>query len=68
MDLEADGQVNRDSFRNHCESELGVENFDAHYSSMKTDHGNSHGKVFDDDGTNVWMWPTVRAEVDRYFD
>lgn len=65
--LEDDGQVFLSVLREYCERELGIAGFDGKYASMKTDAGNSYGKVFFDDGDVVRMWPAVRREVDRHF-
>lgn len=37
------------------------------FNSMKTDQGNSHGKVFYLDGLFVNLYSQVRAEIDNYF-
>ena len=45
-----------------------IAKFDGHYASMKTDKGNSHGKVFYDDYILVYMWPPVKEEVRKHFE
>jgi len=55
LSLEREGGVPLSVLKEHCTSRLQVKNFDAHYASMKTDAGNSHGKVFFDDGVTVRM-------------
>lgn len=67
LDLEQSGDVYLTVFREYCERELGMSGFAGKYASLKTDAGNSYGRVFFDDGDVVRMWPIVRAEVDRYF-
>ena len=67
LDLEQTGEVYLSVLREYCERELGMSGFDGKYASLKTDSGNSYGKVFFDDGDIVKMWPIVKAEVDRYF-
>jgi len=44
-----------------------VAKFAGHYPSMKTDGGNSHGKVFCDKDGIVHIWPKVREEIRKYF-
>jgi len=41
--------------------------FAGHYPSMKTDAGNSHGKVFYDQNGIVNIWPRVRDEIRTHF-
>jgi hypothetical protein len=67
LGLEQAGEVYLSVLREYCERELGMTGFDGKYASLKTDAGNSYGKVFFDDGDVVKMWPIVREEVDRYF-
>lgn len=67
LDLAQTGEVYISVLREYCERELGMTGFDGKYASLKTDAGNSYGKVFLDDGDVVSMWPVVKAEVDRYF-
>ena len=33
---------------------------------MKIDNSNSHGKVFKDNGNDVWIWDEVEAELMKY--
>lgn len=37
------------------------------FNSMKSDHGNSHGKVFYVTGEYVYLYEEVRKEVQKYF-
>ena len=67
MDLEQSGEVYLSVLKEYCQGELGMSGFDGKYASMKTDVGNSYGKVFFDDGDTVKMWPIVRREVECYF-
>ncbi len=39
--------------------ELYVPTFKNNYSQMKIDGAKSHGKVFEDDGENVWLWSEI---------
>ncbi|MEG0181104.1 MAG: hypothetical protein RR657_04375 [Peptostreptococcaceae bacterium] len=46
--------------------ELYVPTFKNNYSQMKIDGPKSHGKVFEDDGENVWIWSEVEATLMKY--
>lgn len=46
--------------------ELYVPTFSANYAAMKLDSGNSHGKVFEDDGRFVWIWDGVESTIMQY--
>lgn len=70
--LEKKGEVLLRDFKRICTSEseflqFYVPTFDGHYPSMKTDAGNSHGKVFYDQNGIVLIWPRVREEIETYF-
>ncbi|NLI65066.1 MAG: hypothetical protein GX367_10070 [Bacteroidales bacterium] len=52
------------SDRNH--QELYVPTFKNNYSQMKIDGAKSHGKVFEDDGENVWIWSEVKDTLEKY--
>ncbi len=67
LELEHGGGVYLSALREYCERELDMSGFKGKYAAMKTDAGNSYGKVFFDDGDVVRMWPPVRREVERYF-
>jgi len=67
LELEKSGEVTREALRARCETDLGMANFAGKYASLKTDAGNSYGKVFFEQDGCVRMWPVVRGEVDRYF-
>ena len=45
---------------------LYVSTFKSNYAQMKTDLANSHGKVFEDDGENVYIWNEVKDTLLRY--
>ncbi len=55
------------TLRSYCTDKLKVGGFDAKYASMKTDAGNSYGRVFFDHGEVVDIWPEVRHETDLHF-
>lgn len=46
--------------------ELFVPTFKNNYSQMKLDGPKSHGKVFEDDGENVWIWSEVESVLIKY--
>lgn len=46
--------------------ELYVPTFKNNYSQMKLDGPKSHGKVFEDDGENVWIWSEVEETLMKY--
>gem|GEM_PF-520807 len=67
LDLEnMNGSVQLNDFRRHC-SDNGISKFNAHYASMKTDKGNSHGRIFYDKNGEVYIWPRVREEIEKFF-
>ena len=69
--LEKSGDVQlsqlKDLCSNKANSQYFVEKFGGHYASMKTDKGNSHGKVFYDQNGLVFIWPLVREEIRIHF-
>lgn len=46
--------------------EMYVPTFKNNYSQMKLDGPKSHGKVFEDDGENVWIWDEVEEVLMTY--
>jgi hypothetical protein len=44
-----------------------VEKFRQNFNSMKTDAGNSHGKVFLEDNGFVYVYPQAMSEIEKYF-
>lgn len=40
--------------------------FKINYASMKLDSSNSHGKIFEDDGENVWIWEKIKPRLMQY--
>jgi len=71
LKLEKSGNVRLSDLSDLCSqgnSQYYVSNFNAHFPSMKTDAGNSHGKVFYDDGQFVRIWPRVRDEIRVHFE
>lgn len=46
--------------------ELYVPTFKNNYSQMKIDGAKSHGKVFEDDGENVWLWSEIKDTLLKY--
>ena len=43
-----------------------VSDFQGNFNSMKTDKGNSHGKVFTDDGYNIGIWDVVEETIEKH--
>ena len=72
LHFERNGAANFDMLKALCcnksNGRFFVKKFDGHYASMKTDKGNSHGKVFYDKNGSVYIWPIVREEIKIYFD
>ncbi|MCL1820139.1 MAG: hypothetical protein FWG36_05735 [Oscillospiraceae bacterium] len=66
------GRVNRPALEERCQSEQShpdvyVKDFRGNFASMKTDKGNSHGKVFIDDGYNITIWDDVINVLEKYY-
>jgi len=66
--LSKNGDVGRDNLKMLCSDEDGhpdfiVKNFDNNFASMKTDSGNSHGKVFFEKGGCVYMYPEIEKVI-----
>lgn len=70
--LKSEGFVTVESMRKICSNKnnksLYVEKFNGNYANMKTDSAHSHGKVFEDDGHNVWIWSVVEQTLLKYKD
>lgn len=49
-------------------SDLYVSNFKNNYAQMKLDGPKTYGKVFEDDGENVWIWKEVEQVLRKYKD
>lgn len=67
LNLATAGDVDLSNFKIYCEETLKISGFAGKYASMKTDAGNSYGKVFFDNGRIVQMWPEIKLEVVAYF-
>lgn len=69
---ESTGEVHLSTMELLCSdkerSELYVPTFRNNYSQMKLDGPKSHGKVFEDDGDQVWIWKEVEEVLRRYKD
>lgn len=72
--LEIDGKqdVKKDDLIDLCSDpvsnpEIFVEKFRQNFNSMKTDAGNSHGKVFFEDNGYVYVYPQAMAEIKQWF-
>ena len=69
--LSESGRVNRPALETRCQNEVEhpdvyVRDFRGNFASMKTDKGNSHGKVFEDDGYNIKIWTKVSDTLEAY--
>lgn len=65
------GRVNRPALETRCQSaqtnpDVYVRDFRGNFASMKTDKGNSHGKVFEDDGYNIKIWSAIADTLEKY--
>ena len=40
--------------------------FKNNYASMKLDNGHSHGRIFEDDGNEVWIWKEIEPILMQY--
>lgn len=69
--FEEHGRVTRPELKSRCQSpnehpDVYVPDFNGNFTSMKTDNGNSHGKVFTDDGYNIGIWEVVEDTIEQY--
>lgn len=69
--LSENGRVNRLALEARCQNakdhpDVFVKDFKGNFASMKTDKGNSHGKVFIDDGYNIKIWDQVFKTLEKY--
>ena len=67
------GRVDRPVLEMRCQNideypDIYVRDFRGNFVSMKTDRGNSHGKVFTDDGYNIGVWEPVKEILEQYRD
>ena len=65
------GSVNILDLENLCldqsKEETYVKTFNSNFASMKTDAGNSHGKVFEEDYRGfVSVWEPIKSVLDQY--
>jgi hypothetical protein len=70
LHLEQPGPIFLHNLRDLCVqtgSPYYVQSFDGNYNAMKTDAGNSHGKVFLDNRVTVSIYPRVREEIEKWF-
>mgnify|MGYP000884597117 CR=1 FL=1 len=69
---ESFGSVTLDTMEKLCgdksKSDLYVSNFKNNYAQMKLDGPKTYGKVFEDDGENVWIWKEVEQMLRKYKD
>lgn len=67
------GRVTLEALRKRCSDPIGhpetyVPHFDNNYAQMKFDNGNSHGKVFEEEGGYVTIWDRISETLLRYRD
>ena len=67
------GRVTLEALRKRCSDPVGhpetyVPHFDNNYAQMKFDNGNSHGKVFEEEGGFVTIWDRISDTLLRYRD
>lgn len=65
------GRVTRPELERRCQSpnehpDVYVSDFYGNFASLKTDKGNSHGKVFTDDGYNIGIWEVVEGTIEQH--
>jgi hypothetical protein len=65
--LEREGAVERSHLRRHCLENLNMPTFDSNFAQMKTDSGNSNGKIFFERDSRVYMYDEARREISRLF-
>jgi len=70
MAVEIAGQATITMMESLCSDkehpELYIPTFKNNYSQMKLDGPKSHGKVFEDDGENVWLWSEIEDTLLKY--
>ena len=69
--LNENGRVNKPALEERCQSEqthpdVYVRDFKGNFDSMKTDKGNSHGKIFLDDGYNITIWSEMLDVLEKH--
>ena len=61
------GRATKSLMRQLCKQRgLQEKFFDTNYAAMKSDAGKNHGKTFEDDGENVWIWDFVKSTLLQY--
>lgn len=61
-----DGQATLSRMRGLCLDKMSEQQFKSNYFQMTFDGSNSHGKVFEDDGENVWIWEEIKPRLMQY--
>ena len=72
LDLAVKGLVSKEEMKLYCSDPIVnpgcfVEKVTKNFNSMKTDAGNSNGKVFFEDNGTVFIFPQVMDEIKKYF-
>lgn len=67
---EINGHATIDLMKGLCFDKINMseKQFKSNYAQMTFDGPRSHGKVFEDDGENVWIWEEIRPRLMQYKD
>lgn len=59
--------ISLEELRTSCCEVMTTKQFSENYASMKTDAGNAHGRVFYERGEDVFVYPQIKCEIDRWW-
>lgn len=62
-EIQGEGRVTKTKMKELCAKDV---NFGSTYSSLKSDGPTANGRVFEDDGTYVWIWDEVKPKLLEY--
>lgn len=65
---EINGHATIDLMKGLCFDKINMseKQFKSNYAQMTFDGPRSHGKVFEDDGENVWIWEEIKPRLMQY--